>query len=346
MPIKGYNFEILLKDLFVHYGYIVENDNKIVKDGKGYEADLIISNSKGCKIIIEAKIYKTRRASYGLLKQAALQLKSYEDIYKIENSLLIVSSLIDEKLKADLEDEFKLKIYDSKNLMFLFKENDILYTRYKNIMSDIPDEIHKSEEIIETHIETLFNDKTERKTNLIYNRPGEKLAEELENIKPGKGSFGEYERKCTDILKYLFSENLNGWNEQLRTDDELNRFDLVCRVKLGNEFWEFLINEFKSRYVVFEFKNYTEVINQTQIYTTEKYLFQKALRNVGFIISRKGASVNAIKSAKGILRETGKLIVNLTNNDLKKMLDMKDSGDEPSDYLFDIVDKFLLELEK
>jgi len=143
-----------------------------------------------------------------------------------------------------------------------------------------------------------------------------------------------------------FLENLNGWNEQLRTDDELNRFDLICRVKQGNEFWELLINEFKSRYVVFEFKNYAKQINQTQIYTTEKYLFQTALRNVGFIISREGASVNAVKSAKGILRETGKLIVNLTSNDLRKMLEMKDSGNEPSDYLFGIVDKFLLELEK
>ena len=85
---------------------------------------------------------------------------------------------------------------------------------------------------------------------------------------------------------------------------------------------------------------------QTQIYTTEKYLFQTALRNVGFIISREGASINAIKAAKGILRETGKLIVNLTNGDLIKMLEMKDSGSEPSDYLFNVVDKFLLELEK
>ncbi|SPF53203.1 conserved hypothetical protein [Candidatus Desulfosporosinus infrequens] len=117
-------------------------------------------------------------------------------------------------------------------------------------------------------------------------------------------------------------------------------------MKQGNEFWEFLINEFKSRYVVFEFKNYSEKIKQTQIYTTEKYLFQTALRNVGFIISRMGASTNAIKSAKGVLRETGKLIVNLTDYDLKEMLNMKDSGSEPSDYLFSIVDKFLLELEK
>lgn len=149
-----------------------------------------------------------------------------------------------------------------------------------------------------------------------------------------------------EIIKYLFDENLNGWNKQLRTDDELNRYDLVCRVKRGNEFWEFLINEFHSRYVVFEFKNYCNKVKQTQVYTTEKYLFQKALRNVCFMISRNGLDDNALIATMGILRETGKLIIDLKDTDLYKMLKLKESGDEPSDYLFEIIDATLLKLSK
>lgn len=346
---SDYVFEFVIKDLFNYYGYVVENENGITKNNKYNRADLIISNNKAEKCIIETKMYITRKADYGILKQAALQLKYYGKIYDIENQLLIVGSPIDETLKANLEDEFQIKIYDSKNLMFLSKVDDSLYMKFKGVMSNILDRVYIPEEMIETEIQTLFEDRKERKSNIAYDDrslEGEELLRELESIQPGRKDFSKYEKKCTDILKYLFLENLNGWNEQLRTDDELNRFDLICRVKQGNEFWELLTNEFKSRYVVFEFKNYAEKINQTQIYTTEKYLFQTALRNVGFIISREGASVNAIKSAKGILRETGKLIVNLTNNDLRKMLEMKDSGNEPSDYLFSVVDKFLLELEK
>ncbi|AWK51066.1 hypothetical protein DIC82_08585 [Clostridium beijerinckii] len=341
-------FEFLIKDLFMYYGYAVENENTIIKNSKSHRADLIISSNKSEKCIVEIKMYITRKADYGILKQAALQLKFYGEIYNIKRQLLIVGSPIDEKLKVNLEEEFQIKIYDSKNLMFLSKVDDSLYMRFKGIMSNTLDGIYIPEEMSETKIETLFEERKERKTNIVYKRSGEgeEFLRELDNIKPGREDFLKYEKKCTDILKYLFLENLNGWNEQLRTDDELNRFDLICRVKQGNEFWELLINEFKSRYVVFEFKNYAKQINQTQIYTTEKYLFQTALRNVGFIISREGASVNAVKSAKGILRETGKLIVNLTSNDLRKMLEMKDSGNEPSDYLFSIVDKFLLELEK
>lgn len=215
-------------------------------------------------------------------------------------------------------------------------------------MSDVPYNKKDEERIEEIDINRLFEDDkksiyTEKST---IDNISERYCNEIENIICGRESFVEYENKCAEILKYLFDENLNGWNKQLRTDDELNRYDLICRVKRGNEFWEFLINEFHSRYIVFEFKNYCNKVKQTQVYTTEKYLFQKALRNVCFMISRNGLDDSALTATKGILRETGKLIINLKDEDLYKMLKLKASGSEPSDYLFERVDEFLLKLSK
>ena len=102
----------------------------------------------------------------------------------------------------------------------------------------------------------------------------------------------------------------------------------------------------ESRYVVFEFKNYFSYVKQGQVLTTEKYLWKKALRSVAFLISRKGPDKNAFLMTQGAMREHGKLIVNLTDEDLCKMLEMKDSGDDPSDYLFDLADDFLLRLPR
>lgn len=331
---RGYEFENLVRDLFVYYGYSVEQDQIVKINGRFDEVDLIITNTENEKILVEIKIYATRKVNYGILKKACLKLKSSEEIWNVKKQLLVIAGTIDEQLKCDLEKDFQLKVYDSKNIIYLIKENERLYKKYKELMSDIPDEIYKSEEIIETDIGKLFSYKNYDNKIFEYKREGDKLIKELEDIEPGVNEFSKYEKKCTEILRYLFPENLNGWKEQSTTDDSLNRFDLVCRVRFGNEFWEFLINEFKSRYVIFEFKNYRDYITQGQIYTTEKYLFQKALRNVGFIISPKGAKENAVKATKGILRETGKLIINLNNDDMKKMLNMKDSGEEPSDYLF------------
>ena len=70
------------------------------------------------------------------------------------------------------------------------------------------------------------------------------------------------------------------------------------------------------------------------------------LRNVAFLISRKGFDSNAEKAALGCLKESGKLIISLDDNDLIKMLAMKETGEEPSDYLLDKVERLLMSVSK
>jgi hypothetical protein len=107
-----------------------------------------------------------------------------------------------------------------------------------------------------------------------------------------------------------------------------------------------IVNHFDSRYIIFEFKNYSSQIKQGQIYTTEKYLFRAALRSTAIIISKKGADKNALAAARGALRENGKLIVNLTVDEICDMLDLKDKGDDPNAVLVDKVDEMLMKLER
>ncbi|WP_349156991.1 hypothetical protein [[Clostridium] symbiosum] len=97
---------------------------------------------------------------------------------------------------------------------------------------------------------------------------------------------------------------------------------------------------------VFEYKNYSDYISQNLIYITEKYLFPVALRNVAFIISRKGFDLNAQKATFGCLKESAKLIISLDDNDLIKMIYMKENGEEPSDYLLDKVEQILMSVSK
>ena len=51
--------------------------------------------------------------------------------------------------------------------------------------------------------------------------------------------------------------------------------------------------------MIFEFKNYSEKITQKEIYTTERYLYAKALRSVAIIVSANGYEENAYWAAKG-----------------------------------------------
>ena len=103
---------------------------------------------------------------------------------------------------------------------------------------------------------------------------------------------------------------------------------------------------FNSKYIIFEFKNYSEKITQKEIYTTDKYLYLKALRGVAILVSCKGASTNANKAIRGTLRENGKLILSVSNTDLLKMIDIKINKGIPADYLYQKFDELLIDLEK
>ena len=108
--------------------------------------------------------------------------------------------------------------------------------------------------------------------------------------------------------------------------------------------WQMLVQHYNSHFVVFEFKNYSKEIEQNLIYITEKYLFDAALRNVAIIISRKGFSKSAKFAAEGCLKEHGKLILSITDEDLVEMLKIK--NDEAADYLLGKLEEFLMGISK
>ncbi len=87
-------------------------------------------------------------------------------------------------------------------------------------------------------------------------------------------------------------------------------------------------------------------MNQKEIYTTEKYLYEKALRKVAIVISRRGADQHALQAAKGCLRESGKLILCLSDADMLQMIAIREKGENAADYLSDMLDDILLHLEK
>lgn len=149
-----------------------------------------------------------------------------------------------------------------------------------------------------------------------------------------------------EIIRFLFATEFIKESKQHRTEDDLFRMDMLCALKGTAEFWKFLIQFYKTKFVVFEFKNYAEPIPQNLIYTTEKYLFKPALRNVAIIISREGFDDHANDVALGCLKETGKLIIDITDEDLISMLLSKIDGKEPSDVLLDKTLNMLMSIGK
>lgn len=339
-------FESLIADIFIQYS-IEFKRNQFVGD---FEIDLILQKENIPEAFVEVKIYRSKKVPISQIKRALERLLLKIKEGNVNYGMLVVASFIESEIKLSLEKEFGITIWDRNSLYHLTENLPNLRERLENQLTE------NSEENGENIFERIEKNNDHFKIGDIWKitpkeiqptiRKGKKLCKELNAIPAGKDDYKKFELKCQEILEYIFDNDLTSWHNQARTEDGLNQFDLICRIASTHDFWRSLSRNFNCRYILFEFKNYKDKIKQGQVYTTEKYLFSKALRSVGFIIAKNGVDKNAVTAMKGALREHGKLLVHLTPEDLCDMLERKDTGNDPNTYLAEKVDDFLIKLSR
>ena len=291
-------------------------------------------NEQEKDICFELKIYNSDYAIEKNIKRACQRL------YVLKNDniiILAVANIISEKVKDENFREYGIYIWDVRNLLWLFEEYSDIKDEFISLLTYSVDRLQL--EIPEPYLFGKQRNETRKNT----------WEERLDAIQSGGESFREYENICTEILKNVLGEYLGLWAVQERSNNGLYRFDLCCKIKNGvnQDFFVTIQNQFNTKYIVFEFKNYEDKITQKEIYTTEKYLYAKALRSVAIIVSRKGADENALAAAKGCLRESGKLILCLSDEDLKELLRIKEKDEQPTAEFFEaMLDDLLIHLEK
>jgi len=350
------HFEGIIERLLRAFDFTITAHEKRISKKTVSEIDLVVARN-GSQTFVEVKFYRSKNVPASSIKNAAEQLRFYVNGEGLAVSgLLIISSYTSKEMKADLRDRYGIIIWDRNDLFNLIKYG----LRDTQLLEDFAQLLSEAQQGID--IEDVFADTTfvdavpgdyfqALQIQLVASAPTppppkRDLCRDLKAVFPGKPGWSSYEKVGVEVLRYLFEKDLANWNTQQTTDDDLNRFDMICRVVSKNDFWKNLIQSFQSRYVLFEFKNYSDPIGQGQIYTTERYLYLRGLRSVGFIIAPNGGSPQAHKAAKGALREHGKVIIILSNDDLCKMITMKENGGEPNDYLSDRLDEFLISLSR
>lgn len=322
---RGFLFEDIIKDLLVKLKY--KNVTQYRELPEKYSADIIFGELNNLSVV-EIKAYRPlSKPSMSVIEEALKQLeKVLEPSNKFQNGILVISTYLDQERYNKIHPN--IEIWDLDKILSLAKDFPDIHNKIIDLF-----ELDPSYKIA---IETV-NDLMEAK----------KIIDKISLIPEGRNNASKFEDWCIEALKYLFFEYLTGWQEQSSTMDGLHRRDLVCRVKDSKtEVWQFISHTLRSRYIVFEFKNYTDEIMQREIITTERYLYPMALRNCAFIISRKGVSPSAQNVIDGAMREHGKLIISLSEQDLINLLEGKDKGEDPNVYLFDKIDKFLMGLNR
>jgi Restriction endonuclease len=300
--------------------------------------------------VVEVKLFRSQKTSTTILRNAVIRTAFARLTSRAARGILVTNLAIDANSRESLESSHSIEIFDYNILSGMVAGNITLQNEFEDILresytfhsgplptSETLSATHESEtSILEPSLKELPSPPTK----------GTELSKNLRNIASGKPQATEFEATCTEALQYAFADDFVGWKKQASTNTSLHRFDLIARISSEEEFWQSLIQDFRTRYVIFEFKNYKDPIDQTQIFSTEKYLYPAAMRATAIIISREGADNNALSAARGALRESMKLILNISVDQLCSMLIRKDKGESPSDILATQLDEMLFRIER
>jgi hypothetical protein len=180
--------------------------------------------------------------------------------------------------------------------------------------------------------------------------PDEKsLRQRLEQCPPGREGWKEYEDACIEALQYLFVPPLRKPHIQARTYSGIDRRDAVFpnwNKGTDNNNWGRIYDELEARMVLFEFKNYdTEEIGKDETNQTRNYL-QKQWGKLAIMCCNKMPNEAAHIKRNSIHHEDdGKVILFVTTELLIEMLFIKERGEDPSDLIMDMIDRFYLQYE-
>lgn len=339
----GFVLEDLCREILSANNWVVEEQDQFVDTGIDIIAVEPASNSK---VIFEVKYTRNSLYPSSALKISVERLAKMACEIGVSKAVLIVAADIKPEVKKRLETQYQIQIINLDGLLGLASVDlELLGKLVKLCEIDIAGRSFDSDLNGILHPQKIDSSSDTSSSNQNESL-GKAFIDKIKSIPPGRAGCYDFEDAVCDILQYLFDDDLVGWHKQNRTTDDLHRYDLICRVVDKSLVWKFISSNLDSRYVLFEFKNYKEEIGQAQVYSTEKYLYENAKRRVCFLISRFGPSENAKVACEGAMREHGKLIVNLDDNILFKLINSKIAGDDPNELLYEKVDEFLMKLSR
>jgi hypothetical protein len=319
----SFDAETAVAELFRSLGYTVAREVSI----SGMSVDMMIERD-GVRSPVEVK-YRMTPIPMRDLVDVAVRMKTLETMGVVASPIIAVVGRITPEARRWSQGLGNFRLWDLDVLLEKAKPFKELYERIRALG-------HLG---IGTDAVTL-KEKTDRSA-------GEKLIKELEEHQlENRLTPTTYEQLCLRTIVFLFDSYLYGFQDQKYTTDGANRYDFICRIRSGNHFWDSIRSDFRTKVILFECKNYNDLITADQIYSTERYLFSGALRTVCFLISRMGADAGCERAAQAAMRESGKLVVLLSNRYLVEMIRLKAQVEGPEGYLDEKIWEFVATLPR
>lgn len=174
---------------------------------------------------------------------------------------------------------------------------------------------------------------------------GSELAGRLWACPRGRADWRRFQDLCKEIVGYCFCPPLGELEDEVWTEDGTERRDIIIQIPHdAQEFWKYVMLAHKSMAVIVDAKNYSEALPANQVVIASKYFRKKGISSFGIVISRCQISEGAKAEQKKLWVEDDKMILCLSDDDLLKMLELKEKGDDPAKVLDDALRKFRLSI--
>ena len=178
-----------------------------------------------------------------------------------------------------------------------------------------------------------------------YEDPGltekaKQLIDALSSVPVGRPNYSDYERVCCEILDYLFCPELGQPDAQSYTVNRSQRRDVVMDNHVEEGFWARIRDRYKADYLVAEMKNNAGTVSNTSVWQLAAYMKEKGVGLFGLLIARNGVSRGVANYA--IVDQwvhSQKMIVPLSNEDLVRMIRLRDEEGEATRYLGGLIDR-------
>jgi hypothetical protein len=148
----------------------------------------------------------------------------------------------------------------------------------------------------------------------------------LDTTVPGDDDWISYQRLVADILEFLFCPPLELPQYELSDADQRNRRDVIFENPRGDGFWGQVRDDYAAHYVVVDAKNYGKPITKRPVLDIAHYLKPYGCGMFALLVSRKGPSKSAAHAAREQWIGGRKMIVHVSDANLKEMLDIKARG--------------------
>ncbi len=314
-------FENLVFDLLTEEGFNVSRTPKTRDGGYDFIARIKSSLDYDEKILVETKFYKNQKISIDILRN----LYGLSHIENASKVLLVTNSELTNASKEFLSRSTpNIIVWEGHELISKIFASTSITQKYFQVQPPVES---KTLKIVDHELQKV-----------------QSLIKRLDECPQGNLGWKEYENVCIDILNYLFVPPLGEPKIQSRRESGIDVRDAIYPNRNANENWRFIREDYDAKYVVFEFKNYSNEgcdIDKQTVLQIDDYL-KKTIGRFGIVCSRKEANQSGLEKRKDIFIEHNKLVLFLTNDHLREMLLRKHKKMDPSDVIIDMIDDFNL----